>query len=70
MKVVAKPIEMIAIWYLDGSVHPKRFSVPDTKLERVDVDRIIEMKKEKLAGNPMLVFTCQSNINDRIGCTS
>jgi len=64
MKVFMKPIEMIAWFTLDGCPRPIRFRMlqPDHSSLVVKVDRIVDQKEEKLAGNRMMVFICQSII--------
>ncbi|QZY56735.1 hypothetical protein [Crassaminicella profunda] len=66
MKVVAKPIEMIAWFEQNGAPHPIRFRLKnnDECWNIIKVERVITVEKEKLAGNYMYVFTCQSVIND------
>lgn len=65
MKVIAKPIEMIAWFKEDGTPNPIRFKLRDEEeLSKViKVDKVLYLKKEKLAGNHMLVFNCQSVID-------
>jgi hypothetical protein len=65
MKVVAKPIEMVAWFTLDGVPNPARFRIRDDKepWTVIKVDRIITRSLEKYAGNEMLVFRCQSVID-------
>jgi len=65
MKVVAKPVDMMA-WFEDGgAIHPIRFRLKneDGQQQVIKVDRICSRDLEKLAGNPMVVFRCQSQIN-------
>ena len=66
MKVVAKPIDMITYFTGDGEVKPIRFRLEteDKKLIVVRVDHIISVTKEKMAGNYMFVFVCQSTIGN------
>lgn len=65
MKVVAKPIEMVAWFDKEGTVHPVRFRIiQDEVTTTVIIDKVIRQSKEKLAGNNKLVFTCRSLIND------
>lgn len=65
MKVVAKPIEVIAWFKTDGVPKPLRFRINDNDSKIViKVDRIVQTDTEKLAGNQMIVFRCQSLIND------
>ncbi len=65
MKVVRKPIEMIAWFTEDGIPNPIRFRIKDSGESRmtIKVDRIIKRDLEKLAGNKMIIFTCQSFID-------
>jgi hypothetical protein len=70
MKVIAKDIEMIAWFTEDGTPTPLRFKIrgEDEAVNVIKVDRVLFKEKEKLAGNLMMVFRCQSAINniDRI----
>jgi hypothetical protein len=65
LKVVAKSIEMIAWFTKDGTPNPIRFKIEgeDESVSVIKVDKIIEKDKERLAGNPMMVFKCQSLID-------
>jgi len=65
MKVVKKSIEMIAWFNQEGIPHPIKFRIMDNKESWIviKVDRIIKRDTEKLAGNKMIVFRCQSIIN-------
>ena len=65
MKVVAKPIEVVAWFDEKGNVHPVIFKIKndDESNTVIKIDRIISVDKEKLAGNFMLAFKCQSVIN-------
>ena len=65
MKVVAKPIEMVAWTDSKGNVNPVRFKITkeDETSSVVKIDKVISVDKEKLAGNNMLVFKCQSTVN-------
>jgi hypothetical protein len=66
MKVLMKPIKMIAWFDENGKPNPVRFniSLPDESSVTIRIDRVIKKHEEKLAGNRMLVFTCQSVINN------
>lgn len=67
MKVVAKPVEIISYTDNSGNLKPLRFRIiqDDETLETISVDRIIRKTSEKFAGNQMIVFTCQSLINNK-----
>lgn len=64
MKVIAKPIEMVAWTDEQGNVNPIRFRIAnkDESISVIKVDKIISVENEKLAGNFMRVYTCQSII--------
>lgn len=64
MKVVAKQIEVVAWFEKNGVPHPVRFRLQkdDESYSTVPIDKIITTEKEKLAGNYMMVYTCQSEI--------
>lgn len=65
MKVVAKPIEMVAWFENGGKINPVRFRIKneDDALKVIKVDKILKRESEKLAGNPMKIFTCTSIID-------
>ena len=64
MKIVARSIEMVAWFSKDGIPHPVRFRISneDETVSVIKVDKVILREKEKIAGNNMLVFRCQSSI--------
>ncbi|PRR79004.1 hypothetical protein [Clostridium vincentii] len=66
MKVMAKPIEMITWFTEDGAPKPVRFKIKnlDESVTVINVDKVLFKDFEKLAGNKMLLFRCQSIIND------
>jgi len=64
MKVVARPIEVIAWFTKEGVPMPVRFRVQDEDENQViKINKIITKDREKLAGNEMMSFTCESIIN-------
>ena len=66
MKVVAKPIDMVA-WFDKEGIHPTRFKIEGKDGDVVvKIGRVIKKGSEKLAGNLMLVFTCESEINGHL----
>lgn len=67
MKVVAKPVDMVAWFDSRGEANPVRFRIEsqDSTFIIVKIDRIVFKYMEKLAGNIMLVYRCQSMID---GC--
>lgn len=60
-----KPIEMIAYFKQEGVPVPIRFrtSSENALYVVIKVNKIIMKTQEKLAGNKMYVFRCQSFIN-------
>ena len=64
MKTVALPIEMITYFKADGQMKPIRFKLnTDNESKVVNITRIIRSHKEKIAGNTMYVYDCQSIID-------
>ncbi len=65
MKIIAKPIEVVSWTDALGNINPVRFKITkeDESNSVVKIDKVICVDKEKLAGNHMLVFKCQSIIN-------
>lgn len=66
MKVIAKPIELISLTKENGLVTPIKFKYKndDESIQIIKIDRILFSEKEKLAGNVMYLYRCQSIIND------
>lgn len=66
LKTIAKPIDVVAWVDKAGIIHPIRFKIEkEDHIEAVvKVDRVISIDKEKLGGNEMLIFRCQSEINN------
>lgn len=60
MKVVMKPIDMIAWFTKDGVLTPVRYKIEDNVIK---VDQVTSKSEEKLAGNRMIIYRCQSEIN-------
>lgn len=65
MKVLMKSVDMICISSCEGVITPIKFRLFEDGQEPkiIRIDRILDRKTEKLAGNLMLVFTVQSIIN-------
>jgi hypothetical protein len=65
MKVIAKAIAMVAWFDKFGNPNPIRFRIEEENADQViiKIDRILQRAKEKLAGNHMIIFRCQSCIN-------
>lgn len=66
MKIVAKPIKMIAVFeYDDKPPRPYKFKMREESEEEITVvvDQVFDCSKEKKAGIESLVYKCQSIIN-------
>ncbi|WP_139905587.1 hypothetical protein [Clostridium thermarum] len=65
MRTVAKPIDVVAWFTKEGEPRPVRFRVTNEEESEtvIKVDKILYREIEKLAGNPMLVFRCQGEVN-------
>lgn len=66
MKILARPIEMIAWFKADGSIKPIKFRVldEDEQYKVVVIDQVVSVDKEKFAGNIMYLFRCQSQFGE------
>lgn len=66
MKILMKPIEMIAWFTTEGNPIPIKYRVlsEDKTNIVIKVDRILTSEEEKLAGNKMILYTCESIINN------
>ncbi|MCO1604659.1 hypothetical protein M8H41_18595 [Desulfosporosinus nitroreducens] len=60
MKTIAAPVEMVCWFDLNGRPYPVRFR---HKGSVVKVQQVIHTTEEKLAGNLMKVFRCQSEVD-------
>lgn len=64
MKIYMKPIESLAWFTCEGIPHPLRYRITaNNKMHTVTISRIISRREEKTAGNRMLVFCCEGEIN-------
>ncbi|MBU3114111.1 hypothetical protein [Clostridium lacusfryxellense] len=65
MKVLALPIEMVSYTDNKGAIKPIRFrmQINDEPMQVIKIDKVIVKDIEKLAGNVMLVYKCQSLID-------
>jgi len=61
VKLLNHPIDMIAVFNINGDIKPFKFKYKDKKIK---VEKIIDIKKEKLAGNRRLVFVCMTDRKD------
>lgn len=61
MKILNKPIKVMAIFYTDGKIEPVKFRMDD---KVVKVDRVMKSYEEKIVGNSRIVFVCIQNEKD------
>lgn len=68
MKIVARPIDMIATFSREKRPVPYKFRYdnPSGKYMEVKVDRIVSFEERRLAGIDTIVYTCQSEIAGEI----
>lgn len=66
MKVSDHPIEMISYTDIKGNIKPLRFrlQIENEPLKVIKIDKIIFKQLEKFAGNPMILYRCQSTDGD------
>lgn len=66
MKVLMKPIEMIAWFSKDKYPIPLRYRIVDENMENkvIKVDKILFKEEEKIAGNRMILYRCESIIEN------
>jgi hypothetical protein len=57
MKLLNHPIDMIAVFNVNGEIKPFKFKYKDKKIK---VENIVNIKEEKLAGNRRLVYICMT----------
>lgn len=65
MKIVARPIEMVAWFTIEGIPNPVRFRIKndDGEMDVVKIEKIVFKEREKIAGNEMINYRCQSTIS-------
>ena len=66
VKIVAKPIEVLSVMDTKGNITPLRFKMEteDESYRVTKIDKVIDRTQERLAGNNMMVFNCQSLIEN------
>lgn len=67
MKVFMKPVDMIATHPREGMPIPLKYRISSAEGTNkvIKVEKIIHKAEEKLAGNKMFIYRCQSTINGR-----
>ena len=66
MKVIAKPVNMIAAFDESGMPTPLKFKIEesDNEYRVIKVDKIISTESIKPAGMDSIVFLCQSEVQN------
>ena len=59
MRIIMDPIQMVARFDTHGNPSPARFQHGD---KVINVEQILRVSEEKLAGNRMKICSCQSEI--------
>lgn len=60
MKTQMTPITVLAHFDLNGTPHPLRFKLAD---KTIKIEQVVSMTEDKLAGNRMMCFRCQSEFD-------
>ena len=63
LKIYSTPISVLAHFDTIGSPRPYRMTLNDKELR---IEQVLSVTEEKLAGNRMLVFRCQSEIKGEL----
>ncbi len=61
MKILNKPIKVMAIFHTDGKIEPIKFRLDD---KVVSVDKIMKIYQENIVGNNRIIFVCIQNGKD------
>ncbi|NLY77556.1 MAG: hypothetical protein GX080_05650 [Tissierellia bacterium] len=66
MKILMKPIEIIAWFNSKEKPIPLKYRILDENntYKVIKVDRVIFSQEEKLAGNRMILYRCESTISN------
>lgn len=66
MKVLMKPIEMIAWFTTDKKPIPLRYRIVDENdtYRVIKIEKVLFVEEEKLGGNRMFIYRCESKINN------
>lgn len=64
MNIIAKPIDVVASFTINGIPSPMRFRYQQSEDETVviKIDNILFKETEKISGNVMILFRCESNV--------
>lgn len=67
MKIIAKPIRVIACFFPGKYPIPYKFKMEEAAQERIEVrvEKILLVEEQMLAGIESIVYTCQSQIHNQ-----
>ena len=63
MKILMTPITVLSHFEENGTPHPLRFKLADQEHK---IEQVVSVTEEKLAGNKMLCFRCQSEFDGEL----
>jgi len=68
MRIYMQPIESIAWFKRDGTPYPIKFKIADNDQtdKTIKIEKVLHRTEERLAGNRMLIFRCQAEINNHL----
>jgi len=69
MKCIMREIDVIAWFDKEGNITPLKFKLPpDDQSEAISIkiDQVVHRTLDRFAGNKMIVFECQSVINEAL----
>ena len=66
MKLFMRPIKMISLSEIDGELVPIKFKIEtkDNTNKVIKVDRVVNKRVDKIAGNKMFIYKVVSYINN------
>jgi len=67
MKCVMREIDVIAWFDNEGNITPLKLKLPsegESEAIAIKIDQVVHKTMERFAGNTMIVFECQSMINE------
>jgi hypothetical protein len=67
LKILARPIEVLAHTDIKGNMSPLRFKAKTKDNENlvISIDKIESQELEKMAGNMMMLYKCKGVVGDK-----
>ena len=67
MKIIARPIEVLAVTDTLGNMSPLKFKAKTKSNEDIviSVDKVESRELEKMAGNKMLLYKCKGVVGEK-----